>query len=136
MKAAAVTVLVLVSASWYAGAQEPLQPKLASGSLDGRTLYTAHCEVCHGREATGNGPMAAALKTKVPDLSRLARRNNGVFPLQRVQMVIDGTAASTLSHGTREMPVWGPVFSEDLAERDFSKLRIFNLAHYLEKLQK
>jgi hypothetical protein len=41
-----------------------------------------------------------------------------------------------LSHGTREMPVWGPIFSQDISDRDYGKLRLYNVAKYLEELQK
>ena len=129
-------VFALTCTAWYASAQGPVEPTLATRSVDGAVLYTAHCEVCHGRNGTGDGVMASALKTKVPDLSQLARRNKGVFLFDRVQVVIAGTAPSFISHGTREMAVWGPVFSQDMGERDLSKLRIFNLARLLEKLQK
>ena len=31
-------------------------------SIEGPALYKAYCAVCHGSDATGNGPMAQALK--------------------------------------------------------------------------
>jgi len=40
------------------------------------------------------------------DLTILAKKNNGVFPLDAVHTTIDGRD-SIGSHGTREMPVWG-----------------------------
>jgi mono/diheme cytochrome c family protein len=104
--------------------------------LDGAQLFSQYCAVCHGVRATGNGPMAAALKTKVPDLTMIAPRNGGTFPLDRVQTVISGDNLPGLSHGTREMPVWGPVFSQDISDRDYGKLRAYNIAKYLESLQK
>lgn len=53
--------------------------------------------------------MAAILKTAVPDLTSIAKRNGGVFPLVRIQNIIAGTESSGLGHGTRQMPVWGPL---------------------------
>ena len=129
--------LALMASTWVMPAQTPFDPKLATRSVDGGVLYAAHCEVCHGRGGTGNGPMADAMKKPVPDLTLLARRNHGAFPLDRVQKVIDGTSdPDVISHGTRQMPVWGPIFSSDMGERDLGKLRIFNLARYVEKMQK
>lgn len=104
--------------------------------IDGAKLFSQYCASCHGAQATGNGPMAGALKTKAPDLTQVARRNGGVFPLDRVQAVISGDKPTGLSHGTREMPVWGPVFSADISDRDYGKLRVYNVAKYLEGLQK
>jgi hypothetical protein len=57
-------------------------------SIDGPTLFTTYCAVCHGQAADGRGPMARILKTPVPDLTKIAKRNGGVFPLERVENII------------------------------------------------
>ena len=105
-------------------------------SIDGPTLYKVYCAVCHGKAAEGNGPMASILKERVPDLTTIAKRNGGTFPLARVQKIIDGAEAAGLGHGTREMPIWGPIFSQVTSDRDYGKVRIYNLAKYLERIQK
>jgi mono/diheme cytochrome c family protein len=105
-------------------------------SLDGRTLFFAYCTACHGQRAEGDGPMASILKTPVPDLTKIAKRNGGTFPLQRVENVIAGTESTGLGHGTREMPVWGPLFSEISSDRDYGKVRLHNVAKYLQSIQK
>ena len=105
-------------------------------SLDGLTLYTTYCAVCHGQAADGRGPMAPILKTSVPDLTVIAKRNGGVFPLERVENIIAGTETSGLGHGTRRMPIWGPLFSQITSDRDYGKVRLYNLAKYLEGIQK
>jgi mono/diheme cytochrome c family protein len=104
--------------------------------LDGAILFQNYCAACHGSRATGDGPMAVALKTTVPDLTLIARRNGDAFPLDRVQAVIAGDKLAGLSHGTREMPLWGTLFSADISDRDYGKLRVYNVAKYLEGLQK
>ena len=48
-------------------------------SVKGPDLFRAHCAACHGFDAKGGGPMAAALKGKVPDLTVLAKNNKGMF---------------------------------------------------------
>ncbi|HSU19655.1 MAG TPA: c-type cytochrome [Acidobacteriaceae bacterium] len=105
-------------------------------SLDGPTLYVTYCAVCHGKAADGQGPMAPVLKVRVPDLTEIAKRNGGIFPFVRVQKIIDGTDTAGLGHGTREMPIWGPIFSQVTDDRDYGKVRIHNLAKYLESIQK
>jgi len=80
--------------------------------------------------------MAASVKASVPDLTHIAMRNGGRFPLQRVQKIISGEEQAGITHGTREMPVWGPVFSEVTRDRDIGRVRIYNLAKYLEQIQK
>jgi mono/diheme cytochrome c family protein len=105
-------------------------------SLDGPTLYVTYCAACHGKTADGNGPVAPALKSRVPDLTKIAKRNGGKFPFARVEKIIDGTESLGLSHGTREMPIWGPIFSQVTDDRDYGKVRIHNLTKYLESIQK
>lgn len=105
-------------------------------SLDGPTLFVSYCAVCHGKAADGRGPMASILKTHVPDLTLIARRNGGVFPFTSVAKRIDGTQSVGLGHGTSEMPIWGPLFSQVTTDRDFGKVRVYNLTKYLQSLQK
>lgn len=123
-------IAVLLGAAAAASAQTTALP------LDGARLFGEYCAACHGARANGDGPMVAALKTKVPDLTLIAKRNGGTFPLDQVQAVIAGEKSAGLSHGTREMPVWGPIFSSDISDRDYGKLRVYNVAKYLEVLQK
>ena len=38
-------------------------------------------------------------------------------------------------HGSREMPVWGPIFSQVEADVDRGPVRMKNLVKYLESIQ-
>jgi mono/diheme cytochrome c family protein len=105
-------------------------------ALDGPTLFMSYCAICHGRAADGRGPMAQILKTAVPDITKIAKRNGGVFRLERVENIIAGTESSGLGHGTRQMPVWGPLFSQITSDRDYGEVRLHNLAKYLKSIQK
>jgi len=104
-------------------------------SVEGPVLFKSYCAVCHGTDGKGSGPMARSLKSKVPDLTRLAMVNRGKFPLAEVQMIISGEKEARAGHGTQMMPVWGPVFSQVDNDRDFGRVRILNLAKYIESLQ-
>ena len=77
----------------------------------GQALFAAHCAQCHGADATGNGPMAEILAVPTPDLTQLAARNGGVFPMEAVARQIDGRAP-VLAHGGT-MPIFGPFLSSD-----------------------
>jgi mono/diheme cytochrome c family protein len=112
----------------------PDKPQLIQ-SLDGKELYQEYCATCHGADAKGVGPMTEWLKIEAPDLTRLTIREGGKFPLVKVQKVILGEQNITSGHGTREMPVWGPIFSEVVQDRDLGRVRVYNLALYLEKIQ-
>jgi mono/diheme cytochrome c family protein len=104
-------------------------------SVRGPDLFRAHCAACHGPQGKGNGPAGAALKTKPADLTLLAKNNGGKFPTQRVQKFIIGDDPSLASHGSREMPVWGPIFHQVEEDQDFGNVRLQNLIKYLETIQ-
>lgn len=112
------------------------QAQITTLPLDGAKLFSQYCASCHGARAVGDGPMASVLKSRPADLTLISKRNGGVFPLDKVQEVIGGEKPAGLSHGTRAMPVWGPVFSQDISDRDYGKLRLYNVAKFLESIQK
>jgi mono/diheme cytochrome c family protein len=123
------------AASLVAQAQKPEGEHLIP-SLDGHALFVTYCAVCHGKAADGTGPMAPVLKIKVADLTRISERHGGKFPFDWVQKRIEGGDSDGLGHGTREMPIWGPIFSQVTTDQDFGKVRIFNLTKYLQGIQK
>ena len=105
-------------------------PEVASGA----TLYKTYCASCHGTEARGNGPVAAAMRSRPPDLTQLARGNSGLFPADRVRRIVDGREVE--SHGTRDMPVWGDVFRRLGSEADGdASARIAAIVGFLESIQ-
>jgi hypothetical protein len=50
--------------------------------------------------------LSAKLRTTPADLTKLAKRNNGVFPMSTVYQSVDGRNM-TAGHDIREMPIWG-----------------------------
>ncbi len=152
MKAAtwgAVLACGVLLAGWHGATEEHLAaqpPTLAAqpptmeqtrviNSLDGATLYGAYCAVCHGPAAKGDGPMSKMLVVKTPDLTRIAERHGGKFPRAQMDGIISGETPSLGGHGTREMPIWGPIFSQVSWDMDLGRVRTDNLARYLETLQ-
>lgn len=121
-----------------ASAQDkPLPPKEYERliySVKGAELYRAHCAACHGAQGKGDGPVAPTLKAKPADLTMLSKKNGGTFPAQRATKIIVGDDA-ILIHGTREMPIWGPIFHQIEDDRDFGNVRVQNLIKYLETIQ-
>jgi mono/diheme cytochrome c family protein len=113
------------------GTAAPAKDEMPSG----KQLYVADCALCHGADAKGGGPFSPQLKTWPPDLTQLAKKNNGVFPGMHVSDVVDGEFEKP-AHGSREMPIWGPVFrSMAHGHNDSAQLRINLLVKYLEALQ-
>ncbi|MGZ4828392.1 MAG: c-type cytochrome, partial [Candidatus Angelobacter sp.] len=111
------------------------QPGRLIHSLKGPDIYRAHCASCHGTEGKGDGPVAAALTTKMPDLTTITQRNAGIFPTNRVRKIILGDEL-ILGHGSREMPIWGPIFHQIEADRDYGEVRLQNVTEYLKSIQK
>jgi mono/diheme cytochrome c family protein len=131
------TVIAWVAGASINGKRTPGpsgQPTLIN-SIRGDNLYQAYCASCHGVDAKGNGPMAVWLKVQPSDLTRIAARNGGTFPLARVDRIISGEEALPSGHGTRAMPIWGPVFSQVTRDQDLGRVRIDNLARYLRDIQ-
>lgn len=113
-------------------ANEQLTPLIRS--VDGSALFRAYCAPCHGVTGKGHGPAAPALKSKVPDLTLLSKNNGGSFPEAHVRRVIMGDNA-VMAHGSREMPMWGPVFHQVQSDVDWGNVRLENLVKYLETIQ-
>ena len=79
--------------------------------------------------------MAKSLKVTPADLTRLAMRNGGTFPMARIQRTISGQESRPAGHGPREMPVWGPIFSQIAWDQDLGRVRVDNLARYIAGMQ-
>jgi mono/diheme cytochrome c family protein len=110
-------------------------PAPRTSASSGKDMYLAYCAACHGREGKGDGPVAASLKVPPGDLTSLSRRNNGKFPSVQVVNAIAGRAGVP-AHGSKEMPVWGPVFMTMGHQHESeARLRVANLSNYLKSLQ-
>ena len=101
----------------------------------GKEMYTSYCAVCHGTDGKGGGPAASALKTPPADLTMLSKNNGGKFPAMKVTSTLGGTS-DLPAHGSKEMPVWGPLFrSMSGGHEGQVQQRVANLTHYIETLQ-
>jgi mono/diheme cytochrome c family protein len=129
--------LALAVAKPQEGQVKPQQGKHTEhliGSLKGSDLFRAYCAPCHGDDGKGNGPVAPALNTKPTDLTTIALRNGGVFSVKRISDIIAGDEL-VLAHGTREMPIWGPIFHQVEWDRDLGNVRMQNVVQYVESIQ-
>ncbi len=135
--------VILVLISVFAAAQDaPAQaptvkhvPITNAPSNSGQEMFHSYCAVCHGTDGKGNGPAASAMKTPPTDLTVLAKKNGGKYPADHVAAVIRGQAA-TPSHGSQDMPVWGPLFSSISQGHEAQvQQRVTNLVKYIETLQ-
>ncbi len=79
----------------------------------GKLEYQTGCAACHGVDGKGKGPVSSGLTVAPADLTVLAKKNNGVFPLSAVYDTIYGIK-TILAHGTRDMPIWGSRYAPSL----------------------
>jgi len=125
--------LVLAAAAGFALAQtfEPLD-------LSGEELFMRYCAACHGADARGTGPVARTMSKAVPDLTRLASAAGGEFPAMAIREAIDGRSMA-ISHGTRQMPVWGYEFwveeGADRVAEQTAREMINRIVGYVETIQ-
>jgi mono/diheme cytochrome c family protein len=141
---AALLCALLVPSASLVTAQEsrtqvkkvPIQKTSASS---GAERFKEYCAACHGPAAKGDGPAASSFKVPPADLTTLAKRHGGKFPQSYVVTVLENGLADSKSHGSKDMPLWGPLFgsisSEGSVSAQETTLRISNLAEYLKSLQ-
>lgn len=90
-------------------------------------------------EGRGKGPAASALRTPPADLTRIAQRRGGKFPVEEIAAYIDGRTAMP-AHGSREMPVWGERFGEMVGvpgvSEEVVRGNVLVLVEYLKRIQR
>ena len=143
MKFISFAIIVMMISAFAVAQQAPAQssptvkhvPITNTAANSGKEMFNSYCAVCHGTDAKGNGPAASAMKTPPTDLTKLAQKEGGKYPAAHVAAVIRGQA-STPSHGSQDMPIWGPLFSSiSQGHQGAVQQRITNLVSYIEGLQ-
>jgi mono/diheme cytochrome c family protein len=114
-------------------------PERSPAQLSGLEMYQQLCSSCHGVSGKGDGPVASLIKIGVPDLTRLAARDGGEFPIEDVRRTIDGRW-DRRAHGARDMPVWGwqlydSSATDDVKERALVDSMIDRLVDHLRSIQ-
>jgi mono/diheme cytochrome c family protein len=104
----------------------------------GRQFFERYCSACHGVDGKGQGPVAPVLLTPPADLTQIAKRRGGAFPVAEIAAYIDGRS-EVRAHGSRDMPVWGERFSEQVGGgslgEEVVRGNLLILIQYLQSLQ-
>jgi cytochrome c553 len=87
-------------------------PAGRTSAASGQEMFVNYCAACHGKDGKGDGPAAPALKVAPADLTALAQKNSGKYPVMRVTSVLNGQA-NLAAHGNKDMPVRGKIFCSD-----------------------
>lgn len=127
----AISVIALLALAACAAPEPPT----------GKQLFADNCTACHGADGQGDGWVAAGLARKPADLSRIAARNGGVFPLARVMSDIDGFHRRAPEGSV--MPEWGVLFSGPMTQVDLGDgvmtpvpEPLLAIAEYLRSIQR
>jgi mono/diheme cytochrome c family protein len=131
-----IAVILLAVAAGLPLLAQDRSPRKLIPEMDGKSLYVAYCASCHGMDGKGKGPVAAALKDKVPDLTSLSFRRGGKFPSADLEKMILGEGDPRTAHGSREMPVWGPLFRQVENDQEVGLVRARRLVEYIGTWQK
>jgi mono/diheme cytochrome c family protein len=106
----------------------------------GRTVFINSCASCHGVTGRGDGPLAAELEVAPADLTKIAARRDGLWPMVEVMSIIDGYHRRNLPR--EKMPVFGDLAEGKLVPYDAGNgvktptpVTIIALANYLETIQ-
>lgn len=104
----------------------------------GYTLYRQYCASCHGIFADGLGPVVPTLRSRPPDLSRLAEKYGSPLPEAALIRYVEGTDM-VRAHGTTDMPVWGKRLYEDVppspATQSAKRMTLQLIVDYLVAIQ-
>jgi len=81
----------------------------ATRTLDGRAIFEAHCAVCHGPMAKGDGPGAKVVRQKMPDFSDAAamREVNDRFLFDIIKK------GGSQFGRSNAMPAWGMKLTDE-----------------------
>lgn len=93
-----------------------IQDKVNQKVRSGKAEFETTCAICHGSDAKGHGPFSLFMTKRVPDLTQLAKSNNGDFPFIRIYEMMNGPGQIP-GHDIREMPIWSDYY-KDRAPKD------------------
>jgi mono/diheme cytochrome c family protein len=127
---------IVVGSTLVAVPQPAARPDAAAS--EGQRVFMRHCSACHGLEGRGDGPVAPLLQPPPADLTRIAQRRGGHFPVADIRAFIDGRIGVP-AHGRREMPVWGERLEEMMGGGSLgeavARSSIQLLVEYLQAIQ-
>jgi len=141
MKKAILIAAALCLAGPSAPAQSPGPHKTKpvydeSAAALGASTYRTYCAACHGKEGRGDGVLAGQLRVRPPDLTKVADRNKGTFPTDRIARIVDGRQA-VKAHGDSDMPVWGEALlkTREAYNEEQVKKQISDLVSFIASIQ-
>ena len=97
-------------------------------AYEGRRLYVSYCQLCHGVDGKGEGPLAKAMDIRPADLTTTVRSRSDTI----LTKIITGEGRQTITGRDRHnllseaMPEWKDVFDESQVEALIAYLRFLS----------
>lgn len=97
-------------------------------AYEGRRLYVSYCQLCHGVDGKGDGPLAKAMEISPADLTVTVRSRSDTI----LTRIITGEGRQTITGRDRHnllseaMPEWKDVFSESQVKSLIAYLRFLS----------
>ncbi len=94
-------------------------------AYEGRRLYVSYCQLCHGTDGKGGGPLAKVMEISPADLTTTVRSRSDTI----LAKIITGEGRQTITGRDRHnllseaMPEWKDVFSESQVQALIAYLR-------------
>ncbi len=101
-------------------------------AYEGRGLYVSYCQLCHGINGKGGGPLAKAMKITPADLTTTVRSRSDTI----LKKIITGYGRQTITGRDRHnllsdaMPEWKDIFSENQLNSLIAYLRFLGNAKH------
>jgi len=124
-------MLTLIAVSTSATATDPLDARLPA-AYEGRKLYVSYCQLCHGTDGRGDGPLAKAMKISPADINTTVRSRSDRILIK----IITGEGRPTITGRDRHnllsdaMPEWKDVFTESQVNALIAYLRFLGSSKY------
>ena len=128
--AAAAAVLM---PQWACADEAPAGGCEPQTEISGARLFAENCTVCHGQDGKGGGPLAVAKNLTPPDLTALAARTNGKFPVEHVSDKLRHGGGED-ADGGKTMPVWTKIFAHECGDA-YARHAITELEKFLKTIQ-
>ncbi len=121
-----VTVLLALAIGSSAWAIEP------TTAYEGQRLFVSHCQLCHGADGKGDGPLARNLGLTMIDLTLTVRARSETM----LRTIISGDGGPIVTGRDRHnlltdaMPNWGQVFDDSQIDALIAYMRFLGTAKH------
>ncbi len=103
-----------------------------TAAFEGQRIFVSHCQLCHGPDGKGAGPLAENLGLAPSDLTQTIRSRSDTI----LRKIISGEGGQTITGRARHniltdaMPNWGEVFSDQQIDALIAYLRYLSTSKF------